>query len=264
MEMYNMVKIVSDNHSLLKVFKPFQIMFDDGRFVFDKDGMKCTVVNTSHTAMLHMTVDKKFFKQYKVSKEEKIGIDISNLISILEKKTFKKMPHETSITLIEGWNVKGNIEINGKKIKYNRDFNLLDAKDMTMPKIPSLELKYKYEIQDFELLKLIIEDIKSEASWIKVATINGNLSLKGIQNNDNGDSTYKFKEPEAKCIESDVGGFESLYEVIEFWYFIWGLMKTFGKPVVTIESDTDYPIRVSAKNKHIEMIYLLAPRIEST
>lgn len=257
-----MVKLVSDNQSLLKVFKPFQIMFDDGRFVFDKNGMTCVVVNSSHTAMLSMKVNKKFFKQYKISKEEKIGIDIVNLISILEKKTFKKISHETTIILGEGWDTKGKIKINSNRIKYDREFKLVDEKCMISPKIPSLELKYKYEIQDFELLKLIIEDIKSEASWIKISNIDGNLSLKGIQNNDNGDSTYKFEDSEANCIESEEAGFESLYEILEIWYFIWGLTKAFEKPVVLIESDTDYPLRISAKNKHIEMTYLIAPRIE--
>lgn len=258
-----MVELVSDNKSLLRVLKPFQVMFNDGRFVFGKDGMTCVVVNPSHTAMLSMKVDKKFFKQYKVTEEEKIGIEVSNLISILEKKTFKKISHETTITLEEGWNVKGKININSNRIKYNRDFDLLDESSMTSPKIPNLELKHKYEIQDFELLKLIIEDIKSEASWLKISNIDGNLSLRGIQSNDSGDSTYKFEDSEAKCIESGEGSFESLYEIIEFWYFIWGLMKVFDKPVVTIETDTDYPIRVSAKNKHMEMTYLLAPRIET-
>jgi len=261
-----MVRIVGNNNMFLRIFKPLQVMYSEGKFKFSKSGITCTSVNPEHTAMLSISINKNFFKQYKINKYEEFGIDIEKIIKLLEKKTFKRMEHETTIVFDSKLDY-GIIETIGKRTSHSGKFNLFPKEGISEPKVPNLELKWEYNISDLELLKNICEDIKSESNHIFFVGAKDNITLKAdLRSYMKGDelSSYKLKTPEMECIRSDDKEAIGLYEVLDFWYFIWGVRQLFGKNArVTIEFDTDYPIRLTAKDKNIEILYLLAPRIES-
>lgn len=259
-----MIKIISNNSNLLRIFKPFQIMFNDGIFVCTKNGIKCTVVNPSHTAMVEIEVDKKFFKQYKVDKDEdSFGIEISEFIKLLEKKSFRKMAHETILYLKDERSDKGVFKVNGNKMKYTKNIRLVDPDIMSKPKFPKMDLKHSYEIQDYELIKMIIDDIKTEKSHLKIRTM-GDIETLEIISYDYGESDSIYELDKSEVVKlSATDGFISIYEAVEFWYIIWGIGKAFNKPKITIELDTDYPVVIRAEDKHLRIKYALAPRIES-
>ena len=233
---------------LREVIGVLSTITDEGKFNLTKDGINTKVVDPAHVAMLHLTLNKKAFEEYKTD-ECTLGIDIDKLKDVIKLagpgETVEMQHDEDKNRLI--LNI-GNI---------TRRMALIDTKGMSEPKIPSLDLP--------ALLTINTEEAKRgvKASEPVADHVELKASPDGFEMTAKGDTDtvilklHKDLLEKLDCKEA----VRSLYSLD----YLGKMIKTVSSPNIGLHFGNDLPVNMDFDladgSGHVR--YLLAPRIES-
>lgn len=221
---------------------------DDGKFNLTKDGISTKITDTAHVAMLHLTLNKKAFEEFKAD-ECALGIDIHKLKEVIKLTG----PGET--VEIQQDEDKNRLILNIGNI--TRRMALIDTGGMSEPKIPSLTLPALVTINTDEA-KRGIRASEPVSDHIELKVTPDGFELTAMGDTDTVSlKLHKDLLEKLECKE-DVRSLFSLD-------YLSKVVKTVSSPNIRLHLGNDYPIDMEfdivGGNGHVR--YMLAPRIES-
>ena len=224
-------------------------LIDEVKFIITPGGMTLKAVDPAHVAMIELKVGSKAFESYSASETE-IGLDLDKV------KTVLKLAGQGDVISMEQDENKGRFVFKIGNI--TRSMNLVDTSSMNDPKVPQLTLSASVVLQVDQLKKgmYAAEDISDHIS-LKADPEFFELSCEG----DTDDSSLKLKR-------QDLGGLEAQSAVGSLFpldYFM-NIIKAIPLgTTMKVELDNDYPVKLvfGLANGEVNVVYFLAPRIES-
>ena len=221
---------------------------DDGKFNLTKDGISTKITDTAHVAMLHLTLNKKAFEEYKAD-ECTLGIDINKLKDVIKLAG----PGET--VGIQQDEDKNRLILNIGNI--TRRMALIDTGGMSEPKIPSLTLPALVTINTDEAKRGVkASEPVSDHVELKASPDGFEMTAKG----DTDTVILKLHKDLLEKLDCKEA-VRSLYSLD----YLGKMIKTVSSPNIGLHLGNDMPIDmdfdIADGNGHVR--FLLAPRIES-
>ena len=233
---------------LKEVVDVISTIADEGKFNLTKDGINTKITDPAHVAMLHLTLNKKAFDEYKAD-ECILGIDIDKLKNVI------KLAGSGETIEIQHDEDKNRLILNIGNI--TRRMALIDTEGISEPKVPSLNLPALLTINTSEAKRGIkASEPVSDHVELKASPDGFELTAKG-----DTDTVilrlHKDLLEKLDCKEA----MRSLYSLD----YLSKMIKTVSSPNIGLHLGNDMPIDmdfdIADGNGHVK--YLLAPRIES-
>ena len=234
-----------DNPLLLsKVIEIISELVIEVRIRFNEFGLAINAIDPANVAMLNFKLPRSSFSQFETG-EEVLGVNLDNL-----KRILKRCGSSSSLILEKKENFL-NIQIQDR-IKRNFSLNLIEIeteeKDM-----PELEYTARVEIDSKDLIDSI-EDCKVVADACSLIVQDGKfiMEAKSIDS-----ARSEFSGDEAKI---DAENCKSKYSLEYLEKFMKG-SKLVEKTILNFAED--HPLKINIKSEHMELNFLLAPRVEN-
>jgi len=233
--------------TLKEMIRVISTLIDEAKFQVGPEGLKIKAVDPAHVADLSLSAEA--FESYQADEME-IGVDIDKLNEVV------KLSGGQDIIAIRYDEEKNRLVIKTGNI--TRRMALVDTAGMSDPKIPNLNLPAKVVLKASELT----QGIKASES------ISDHLSLivnpEGFELSSQGDQDSVNLKLHKDLLE-DLEAKETAKSLFSLDYFA-NMIKSVGQSEsVTLFMGSDYPVKMEflfADGKG-EVVYLLAPRIES-
>jgi proliferating cell nuclear antigen len=207
-------------------------------------GMSITAIDPANVAMVKFRIPKGAFSQFETG-EESLGINLDNL-----KKILRRCGSGTSLIIEKKENLL-DIQVQDR-IKRNFSLNLIEI-DSQEKEMPVLEYSSKVEISSSDLISAI-EDcaVVSDACSFAIVSDNFVIESKGLNS-----ACSIFSKDEVKIEAEEC---KSKYSLEYLQKFMKGA-KLCDKTILNFAND--HPLRIDLKTEHMEMNFLLAPRVET-
>ncbi|MBN2477894.1 proliferating cell nuclear antigen (pcna) [Candidatus Micrarchaeota archaeon] len=246
------MKIISEEAPSLKsAVDSIVSLVEEGLFEVTNDGLTLRAMDPSQISMISFSMPKSAFKEYSISEEKKIGIDISQFSSVLSRG---KKDEEAHLTIEDGRLV---VQFIGNKRKRTFKIPLLDLSG-GIQKEPKIEYENKAEINS-DSFKESLKDAKLVSSHVKLILT---PEMFGIEvRGDSGNMKAEFlKGEEVSKIEVQGEGARSTFPL----QYLEDIVKA-SRPQENIKVylETDKPLKLEYEIKGAKAVYYLAPRIES-
>jgi proliferating cell nuclear antigen len=216
------------------------------RLRVNNEGMRIIAIDPANVAMVSFKFPLSAFSAIEVEKEEVLGVSLENLKAVL-----RRIKSGSVLSIIKEENMlKFQIQ---DKIK--REFNLaLIEIDTEEKEVPNLEFSSKIEMpsQDFaEAIEdsMVVADACSFAAESDKFIIQAKGSLNSFK------SEYSSDEVNIQASES-----RSKYSLEYLQKMIKATRLT---DKIIINFSTDYPLRLDFITPFVELMFILAPRVES-
>jgi proliferating cell nuclear antigen len=208
-------------------------------------GLSIVAIDPANVAMVEFKLPKSAFSQFDVVVPEKLGINLDSL-----KKILKRCGSGGSVILERRENML-NIQIEDR-IKRNFMLSLIEI-DSEEKDMPSLEYVANIEINPVDLIDSI-EDCLVVADACSFIVSEGKFIIESKSMNS---ARSEFSGDEAKITAENC---KSRYSLEYLQKFIKG-----GKLVdkIFIKFSNDHPLRMEFKTEHMELNFILAPRVET-
>ncbi len=234
-----------DDPSLLsKVIEVISELVTEVRIKISEFGMSITAIDPANVAMVRFKLPKSAFSQFETG-DETLGINLDSL-----KRILRRCGSGTSLILEKKENFL-NIQVNDR-IKRNFGLNLIEIEGQEK-EMPNLDFSARVEIPSPDLISAV-EDciIVSDACSFAINPKSFVIESKGINS-----ARSEFSEDEAK-IESEEC--KSKYSLEYLQKFMKGA-KLCEKTVLHFAND--HPLKIDIRTEHMELNFLLAPRVET-
>ncbi len=207
-------------------------------------GMSITAMDPANVAMVSFRLPKSAFSQFETGKEV-LGINLDSL-----KKILKRCGSGSSLVLEKKENLL-SIEIQDK-IKRGFTLGLIDVESEDK-EMPNLEFSSRVDMDSGDLIASI-EDCAVVADACSFIIEDGKfiIEAKGINS-----AKSEFSGDEAK-IEAE--NCKAKYSLEYLQKFMKG-SKLSEK--TTLKFANDHPLRMDIKTEHLELNFILAPRVET-
>lgn len=228
---------------LSKAVEIISELVSEVRIKFSEFGLSIVAIDPANVAMVGFRIPKTAFSKFEAG-DETIGINLDSLKQIL-----KRCGSGSSLILEKKENLL-NIEIQDR-IKRNFTLSLIEI-DSEEKQIPDLEYSSKVEVNSIDLVSSIEDcSVVSDACSFIIKDGKFILEAKGIN------SAYsEFSGDEAK-IEAENS--KARYSLEYLKKFMKGA-KLCDKTI--IEFASDHPLKIDFRGEHLELIFILAPRVE--
>jgi len=234
-----------DDPSLLsKVIEIISELVTEVRVKVNEFGMSITAIDPANVAMVKFRIPKSAFSQFETGNEV-LGINLDSL-----KRILKRCGSGTSLILEKKENFL-NIQIQDR-IKRNFSLNLIEIEGQEK-EMPSLEFSSKVEMSSVDLISAI-EDcmVVSDACSFVINSAGFIIESKGLNS-----ARSEFSKDEA-MIEAEEC--KSKYSLEYLQKFMKGA-KLCGRTLLHFAND--HPLKIDIKTEHMELNFLLAPRVET-
>ena len=234
-----------DDPSLLsKTVDVISELVTEVRIKVNEFGLSITAIDPANVAMLKFRLPKSAFSQFETG-EEVLGINLDSL-----KKILRRCGNNTPLTLEKRENCL-EIQIQDR-IKRNFSLNLIEIEGQEK-EMPSLEYSSKVEIASQDLIASV-EDcaVVSDACSFLVHNNEFIIESKGINS-----ARSVFSKDEVKMEAEEC---KSKYSLEYLQKFTKGA-KISEKTVLNFAND--HPLKMDIKTEHMELNFLLAPRVET-
>lgn len=242
-----MAKLTANLETLRTPLSAISELVEEIELTLDKDGMKILAMDPANVAMVNLFIPTKAFTTFEVEKEEKIGINMEKVSTVL-KRFDKKDTIEMSFT-------KEQMELkNGKK---TFKVSLLDL-DTAGEKMP--ELKFDLSV------KADGKELKEALADVNVIGESAEFSFKG--NNLRIQSSSKFSDVDITTdmvASGTTDGQKTKYstEYLDKMTKMTSVGET-KLSSFTIKFKTEYPMLMTYELiDGTKMEYILAPRIDN-
>jgi len=224
-------------------------LLNEAKLSFTPEGISVRAVDPAHVAMLEMDIKKDAFEAYEAS-DMSIGLDILKLKDILKLAK--------SGDLIEIFHDEEHNTLVFKLDNVTRRMALVDTSNMSDTKSPSLDHPSQVIIDSGELLKGIkaAEDV---GTFITLTVAPDFFELKSTGDSDSVD----LKVPKDSLLE--LLCVDRLGSMFSLDYFS-KMVKSASSGPVTLKMGNDFPVKIEfdIADKNGRVVYLLAPRVDTT
>ncbi|MDD5012670.1 MAG: proliferating cell nuclear antigen (pcna) [Candidatus Nanoarchaeia archaeon] len=228
-----------------KVIEVISDLVTEVRIKINEFGMSITAIDPANVAMVRFKLPRSAFSQFETG-DEVLGINLDSL-----KKILRRCSNGTSLILEKKDNFL-EIKVTGR-IMRNFSLNLIEI-ESAEKEIPTLDYSARVEISSPDLISSI-EDciVVSDACSFKV-----NQEKKFIVESKGLNSARsEFSSDEAKIEAEEC---KSKYSLEYLQKFMKG-MKLCEKTILFFAND--HPMKMDIKTEHMELNFLLAPRVET-
>jgi len=228
-----------------KVIEVISDLVTEVRIKLNEFGMSITAIDPANVAMVRFKLPRSAFSQFETG-DEVLGINLDSL-----KKILRRCSNGTSLILEKKDNCL-EIKVLGK-IMRNFSLNLIEI-ESAEKEIPSLDYSARIEISSPDLISSI-EDciVVSDACSFKVSSEKKFIiESKGLNS-----ARSEFSSDEAKIEAEEC---KSKYSLEYLQKFMKG-MKLCEKTILFFAND--HPMKMDLKTEHMELNFLLAPRVET-
>lgn len=256
-------KILMSSAQYQEITKNMDSLNKEVRMMITGDGIESRFVDNANVAMIQMEYKSSGFEMFKSSGSYEIGIDVTiwKKFSKMVKKGMLVLFELTQYEIEQSEKDKEN-DIHRYYYKYNLSCNgntqtikALDVETIRKkPNFPTIDLPTKINLYAADLISAI-NDAKSVSDKIAFT-----LDDKGFSAVSEGDTSTLNKQI---SINGRSGpGARSLFSLD----YLSDYMKSIGnkKEIITVSMKTDHPLMINLSDDTREIIFLLAPRIEST
>lgn len=234
-----------DNPQLLsKSIEIISELVTEVKIKINEFGLSITAIDPANVSMVGFKLPKTAFSQFEVSNDV-LGINLESF-----KKILKRCGTKSSLILEKKENVL-HIQIQDR-IKRNFTLSLIEI-ESDDKEIPELEFSSRVEVNSIDLIDSI-EDcaVVADACSFEIKQGKFIIGAKGLNS-----SMSEFSGDEAKIDAEDC---KSRYSLEYLQKFMKGA-KICEKTILKFASD--HPLRVDFKAEHMELIFILAPRVET-
>ena len=249
-----MVKLVLDDaQEFKKAVDAVSVLIDEAEFIVDEKRFALKATDPSQISMVDFELDKKAFKSYEVKKPTKIGLDLSYLSQVMGRSKAKE-----SLTIeLDEKDSRLNITFEGNA---KRKFSI-PLLDISSAELPNPKINFDAEIKmNAGLLQDALKDaslisnhltlgVTSDSFFVNASSSKGELNNVSQKN----DSDLKKLEVKNEC--------SAMYPLD----FLSDMLKAASSSdEIDLFLKTDAPIKISYKIGRAQIIYFLAPRIETS
>lgn len=214
------------------------------RIRFNEYGLSISAIDPANVAMINFRLPRSAFTEYETG-EEVLGVNLDNL-----KRVLKRCGNGSSLILEKKENLL-NISIQDR-IKRKFSLNLIEI-ESEEKEMPSLEYTAKVEIDSKDLIDSIDDcGVVADACSFIVQEGKFIIEAKSIDS-----ARAEFSGDEAKISAEEC---RSKYSLEYLGKFMKGA-KLVDKTVLNFAED--HPLKVSIRSEHMELNFLLAPRVEN-
>lgn len=239
-----MIIRLEDPSLLSKAIDVISELVTEVKIKLNEFGMSITAIDPANVAMVRFKLPKSAFSQFDAG-EEVLGINLDSL-----KKVLRRCGSSTPLILERKDNYL-EIQIQGR---IRRDFtmNLIEIEGQEK-EMPTLEFSSKIEISSVDLTSSI-EDCSVVSDACSFIVQNGKFIVesKGLNS-----ARSEFSADEAKIQAEEC---KSKYSLEYLQKFMKGAKISEN---VILNFANDHPLRIDIKTEHMELNFLLAPRVET-
>ncbi len=225
-------------------------LIDEGIFKINKNGLNLTASDRAMVAVVDFKLPATVFDEFNVEKEENIGINISNLVSVLKRiKPKDKLILELKDNRLE-------ITMKGES---TRRFTvpLLDISKEELPPIDELDFKAKVKIKA-DVLKNGIEDADVVSDSVIFQANKDKFNIKASDDVSSAELTLE-KGNEALLSLSATEDVKSRYP-LDYLKKIVKASKLTNEAL--LRWSNDYPMRIDFSSvDRVQLSMILAPRV---
>lgn len=243
--------VVQEAPALKAAIDSIVSLVEEGQFEIKADGLHLKAMDPSQISMISFTMPKEAFVEYSISEERKLGLDIGQLSNVLSRG---KKGEKAELCLEEG-----RLIVNFYADKRRRTFKvpLIEAGDR-IQKEPKIEFSsavmmkadaFKETLKDAKLIsshvRLILTpgefvvDVRGENGDVRAQFDNGGDEVREIRTKDGAKATFPLQ-------------------------YLEDIVKAAGSAsILSINMETDRPLKLEYDIEGAKVVYYLAPRIET-
>jgi proliferating cell nuclear antigen len=228
-------------------------LIDEGEFHIGPAGVTLRAMDPSQIAMVDFSLPKSAFEKYSVPSETKIGLNVDDLSHI----TNRVRPGESVTLRLDKSGSRLELLFRGKTA---RKFNLplLDTSGAT-PKEPKIDFDSKIKING-SVLKEGLKDASLVSSHVTLKADPAGFNIEA--HGDKGEVLVEAKKGDDILLEHTVNRESRAMFPLEYLNDL--LRVTEADVVVALDLKSDAPLRLQYPIGEANLIFYLAPRIEST
>jgi len=234
-----------ENPALLsKVIEIISELVTEVRIKMNEFGMSITAIDPANVAMIGFKLPKSSFSQFETS-DEVLGVNLDNLKQILKRCS------SGSFLILEKKENLLEIQIHDR-IKRNFKLNLIEI-EREEKEMPNLEFSSRVELSSVDLIASI-EDCAVVADACSFIIEEGKFIIEGKGLNS---ARSEFSGDEAKIQAENCKARYSLEYLQKFMK----AAKICEKTILNFAND--HPLKINFKTEHMELNFILAPRVET-
>jgi len=235
---------LDDANLLSRVIDVISELVTEVKMKINEFGMSITAIDPANVSMVRFRLPRTAFSQFETG-DETLGISLDSLKKILRRCT------SGAALILEKKENFLEIQINDR-VKRNFSLNLIEIESQDK-EIPNLDYSAMVEISSQDLISSI-EDcgVVSDSCSFVVTAESFIIESKGINS-----ARSEFSKDEVKMSAEEC---KSKYSLEYLQKFTKG-MKIADKTILHFAND--HPLKIDVKTEHIELNFLLAPRVET-
>ena len=243
--------VVADAPALKSAIDSIVSLVEEGEFEIKKDGIHLKAMDPSQISMVSFTMPKDAFEDYSISEETRIGVDISQLANVLSRG---KKGEKVEISMDEG-----RLILKFYASKKKRTFKVpLRETGERVQREPKIEFK-NHAVLRADALKEALKDAKLVSSHVRLS-----MSPKEFLVEVRGDTGDVREEFEAGGDEvTEINTSEGVKATFPLQYLEDMVRATSSSSAVRINLETDKPLKLEYNIEGANVVYYLAPRIET-
>jgi proliferating cell nuclear antigen len=235
---------LEDPSLLSKVIEIISELVTEVRIKLNEFGMSITAIDPANVAMVKFRVPKSAFSQFETGNEV-LGINLDSL-----KKILRRCGSGTSLIIEKKENLL-NIQIIDR-IRRNFSLNLIEIEGQEKD-LPNLDYNARVEISSLDLVSAVEDcSVVSDSCSFKIKDKEFTIEAKGLNS-----ARSEFSGDEAKIEAEEC---KSKYSLEYLQKFMKGA-KLCEKTILNFAND--HPLKIDIKTEHMELNFLLAPRVET-
>ncbi len=243
--------VVQDAPALKSAVDSIVCLVEEGQFEVKSDGLHLKAMDPSQISMVSFSMPKEAFIEYSVPEEMKLGADIGQLANVLARG---KKGEKAELSVEEGRLV---VRFFGEKHRRTFKVPLIETGDRVQRE-PKIEFKNTAKIRA-DSLKETLKDAKLISSHVRLQLTESQLvvDVRG----ENGDVKAEFEKGSPELPELAVqGGARATFPL----QYLEDMVKaTSSASTVSINLETDRPLKLEYEIEGARVVYYLAPRIET-
>ncbi len=243
--------VVADAPALKSAIDSIVSLVEEGEFEITKDGLHLKAMDPSQISMVSFTMPKSAFEEYSVSEDTRIGVDIGQLSGVLSRG---KKGEKAELSIDEGRLI---IKFYASKRKKTFKVPLRETGER-IQREPKIEFK-NHTVLKADALKEALKDAKLVSSHVRLSMTPAAFLVE--VRGDSGDVREEFEVGGDEVVEIKTS--EGAKATFPLQYLEDMMRATSASSQVRINIETDKPLKVEYDIEGANVVYYLAPRIET-
>jgi len=243
--------VVQEAPALKAAIDSIVSLVEEGQFEVKQDGLHLRAMDPSQISMVSFTMPKSAFVEYSITEERKIGIDINQLSNVLARG---KRGEKAELSLEDG---RLAVKFFAEKKKRMFKIPLIEIGE-GLSREPKIDYTSYVKI-NADALKETLKDAKLVSSHVKLLMDNNTFFVE--VRGENGDVKEEFEAGGGEV--SEIKTEKGARATFPLQYLEDMVKATSASSVVTLNLETDRPMKLQYEVEGAKVTYYLAPRIET-